>query len=230
MMSDGESIEANRRPLKTRQWGVFRWLADRLARAGVTPNVISSLSVFCALIAALAFAVTNETTGLWQRFVWLAAAAGIQGRLIANLLDGMVAVEGGKRSAVGELFNEVPDRISDPLILVGAGYAMGSHPAWGWGAAVVALFVAYVRALGASVGAGQIFIGPMAKQQRMALLTIVALFHAVVPAAWPSALAETGWGVMRMALALICLGGVVTAVRRLRRIAVFLKQSTPEDA
>jgi len=41
---------------------------------------------------------------------------------VCNLLDGMVAIEGGLKTPAGELFNDVPDRISDPLILVGAGY------------------------------------------------------------------------------------------------------------
>ena len=40
--------------------------------------------------------------------------------LLANLLDGLVAVEGGRRSPTGELFNEVPDRVSDVLVLAGA--------------------------------------------------------------------------------------------------------------
>ena len=33
---------------------------------------------------------------------------GVLGRLLCNLLDGMVAVEGGKRSKSGELYNDVP--------------------------------------------------------------------------------------------------------------------------
>ena len=52
----------------------------------------------------------------------------IQLRLIANLLDGLVAVEGGKRTPTGELYNEAPDRIADTAVLVGAGYAVGGSP------------------------------------------------------------------------------------------------------
>ncbi len=85
----------------------------------------------------------------------------------------MVAVEGGRGTHTGPLYNEVPDRFSDILLLISAGYAFSSRPEAGWAAAVVALLVAYVRAIAASVGAGQLFMGPMAKQQRMALLTLV---------------------------------------------------------
>src|SRR5215475_6504615 len=79
------------------------------------------------------------------------AAAGIQLRLLCNLLDGMVAVEGGRGTKSGEVFNDAPDRLADVLIFVGAGYAL-RWPDWGsalgWAAAVVAVLTAYVRILG----------------------------------------------------------------------------------
>jgi len=65
------------------------------------------------------------------------------------------------------LYNEIPDRVSDAAICIGAGYGSGSLPELGYVAAVVALFVAYVRAQGAVAGAPQEFCGPMAKPQRM---------------------------------------------------------------
>ena len=51
------------------------------------------------------------------------AAVLIQFRLLCNLFDGMVAVEGGLGTPSGILFNDFPDRIADPLILICAGYA-----------------------------------------------------------------------------------------------------------
>ena len=58
--------------------------------------------------------------------MFLAAAACIQLRLLCNLFDGMVAVEGGFKTKSGEIYNELPDRVADVLILAGAGYAMPS--------------------------------------------------------------------------------------------------------
>lgn len=73
----------------------------------------------------------------------------VQGRLICNLLDGMVAVEGGLRSPVGAVFNDLPDRVSDSLILIGAGYGLAGFityaPQLGWAAALMAVMTAYVR-------------------------------------------------------------------------------------
>jgi phosphatidylglycerophosphate synthase len=76
----------------------------------------------------------------------LVGAAAVQLRLLCNLLDGLVAIEGGRGSATGELFNELPDRVSDVLALVAAGYAV-TWVAWapelGWAAALAAVLTAY---------------------------------------------------------------------------------------
>lgn len=230
---------SGRRPLKTRDWPFFKNLAARLARGGATPNAISFASIVFGCAAGAALAATSHVDGWAIRACSLAAAAFIQFRLIANLLDGMVAVEGGKGGPTGDLWNEAPDRISDTAIFIGAGYAMGSHPTLGFGAAVVALFVAYVRALGASVGAGQIFLGPMAKQQRMFVMTVTCLLFAIFPATLPGLSVNTlaaeqhadttyvmlglGMNLFSWALLFVIAGGVVTSIRRLRCIAAFLR-------
>ena len=96
--------------------------------------------------AGLALAAT--TLPGWQRPAFVAAAVLMQLRLLANMLDGMVAVECQKASPVGELYNEVPDRVSDTAAFVGAGYAFGSHAVLGFVTALLALFIAYLRAEG----------------------------------------------------------------------------------
>ncbi|EDY21419.1 CDP-diacylglycerol-glycerol-3-phosphate 3-phosphatidyltransferase protein [Chthoniobacter flavus Ellin428] len=128
-----------------------------------------------------------------------------------------------KVGRLGDLWNEAPDRVSDAAIFIGAGYAAGSCPALGFSAAVVALFVAYVRALGASVGVGQIFLGPQAKQQRMAVTTGASVLSALVPAAqWD--VGGFSLTLIRLALGIIVLGGIVTAWRRLTRVATLLRE------
>jgi phosphatidylglycerophosphate synthase len=222
------SPDSNRRPLKTRQWSVFQKLAYRLSQMGVTPNAISVSSMAFAMGAGAAAAATGwSDPGISQRGLWIAAAALIQLRLIANLLDGMVAIEGGRKSAVGELYNEVPDRVSDPLIVIGVGSAAGGHVVIGMAAALVAMFVAYIRAIGASVGVGQVFLGPMAKPQRMAVLTAVCLYCGLAPIHWQPTLSD-GSGVPALALMVIIAGGLLTAMRRLRRIATGMKQGADQ--
>jgi phosphatidylglycerophosphate synthase len=201
-----ESAEpAGRRPLKSREVPFFRQLAAKLARAGVTPNAISFASMAAGMAAGCAFAATAHLHGWPVRVAFLAAAACIQFRLICNLLDGLVAVEHQRRSPTGDIWNEVPDRVSDIGTIVGAGCALGGWPLLGFVAALLAVLTAYVRALGASLGAGQIFAGLGGKPQRMAVLTAAT----VVAAAFPAL------PVLRVALAVICCTAAQTVILRL---------------
>lgn len=197
-------------------------LAAVLARRRVAPNAISAASMLCAAGAAAALALWPQAEGFGRSAALIAAATGIQLRLLCNMLDGMVAVEGGLRSPTGDLWNEVPDRVADSLILVAAGYGIVALPqavALGWAAALIAMLTAYIRALGAAHGLPGCFHGPMAKPHRMALLTAACLAAAIAePAGWPHA-AWLIWG----ALAVVVTGGLVTALRRLRAVARHLR-------
>ena len=214
-MSNGENI--TRRPLKSRD---TRWagaVASWLARVGIRPNVISVAGTFFAAGAGVCFWFAGHTVQDWRWSILLMlAVCGMQLRLLCNLFDGMVAIEGGFKTKAGEIFNELPDRFSDAFIFVGAAYSVPEF-AWthelGWAAAVLAVITAYVRALGASMGAGQQFIGPMAKQQRMAVMTATCVVGAFAPI-WPL-LAS----MIPVALTLIVLGCVITIIRRCHRIA-----------
>ena len=216
-----------RRELRTRDASWARLLARLLARLGVRPNAVSIASVVFASAAGLCLAISPAAGGAARAVPLLAAAALVQLRLLCNLLDGMLAVEQGLATRNGILYNEIPDRIADVLVLAGAGYAIASPPtfaggapvgeAWGttlgWVAAALALFTAYVRVLGGSLGVTQTFAGPMAKQHRMFTLTAAAMIAAVE--AWLGLPMRA----LPLGLVIVVLGSIVTIVRRLRRIA-----------
>ena len=129
----------------------------------------------------------------------------------------MVAVLREVASPVGELFNEVPDRVSDAATLIGFGYATGSDPVLGFVATIFAIFLAYLRAQGKVAGADQQFCGPMAKQQRMATITIAAIVCAVIPVAGD-------WQIPMFTLWVIIAGCIMTIIRRLQRITTTLRR------
>lgn len=107
-----------------------RALAAWLAVRGVRPNAVSLASVAFAAAAGLCLALSLEETG---RACWpllLTAGACIQLRLLCNMVDGLIAVEGGLAGPLGEIYNDLPDRIADAFILVGAGLAVRSMR-WG---------------------------------------------------------------------------------------------------
>lgn len=191
-------------------------MAARLSRSGVRPNQVSVLGVLFAAAAGVAFVALPHVDEPLQAVLLVAAAASIQLRLLCNMLDGLLAVEGGLASPVGDLYNDVPDRIADILILAGAGYAI----AWtwgeplGWATATAAVLTAYVRVLGGALGARQYFVGPMAKPQRMAALTAASILSL-----GELAIGDLRGIVLAAALAAILAGSLVTAGRRLALIA-----------
>lgn len=207
--------EADRRPIAARDLHVTRRMAAALVARGASPNGISVAGMAAGMAAGLAFAAVAWWPGAATP-LWLAGALLVQARLLANLLDGMVAIGRGVASPVGELFNEVPDRVSDTAVLLGLGVAAGSD-ALGLGAALAAMLTAYVRTTARAAGAPMDFAGPMAKQHRMALATGLALWCAVVPGGWGGA-----WAVWAVLVA-ITLGSVLTAWRRLARAAAALE-------
>ncbi|HZW06887.1 MAG TPA: CDP-alcohol phosphatidyltransferase family protein [Phycisphaerales bacterium] len=218
----GPPVSADRRPLRSRSFPVFVALARALAARRVHPNLISIASTLCAVGGALllvaAFRSGGEPAG---RAMLVAAGTLFMVRLLCNMLDGMVAVEGGLGTPAGELYNEVPDRVSDAAALIGAGYAVNGCPTLGFTAAILAVMTAYIRAVGKGAGAGSDFSGLMDKKRRMILLTFACAVLALSPRTIEPLVTIHGnpVGVWPVALALIALGSLVTCVTRLRNIA-----------
>jgi phosphatidylglycerophosphate synthase len=207
----------DRRPLASRNTRWAQALAKRMAALSVTPNQISQASMGAAVLAGGTFVLAGQGAGTGRVVLLLLAAAFCQLRLMCNLLDGMVAVEGGKGEKDGPFWNEFPDRVADLLIFIGVGYGIGS-PGLGWAAASFAILTAYVRELGRATGLPSDFAGPMAKQHRMAIITLAALLSTLEPL----------WNgrnqVLTIALWVVAVGAGLTALRRGRTMVLRLRQ------
>lgn len=213
MVSVVPEIASDRRPLKTRS-AVWAGVVSRLfLRLGFKPDGVSLFGIPCATLAGAAILYAPHSPHSW--IFWLLAATGVQCRLLCNMLDGMLAVEGGLKSPLGELFNELPDRLEDALILVPLGYAGGTDLsiALGWGAACGAIATAYLRAMGAGITGHHDFRGPMAKPHRMAAVTLLCL---VMVGLDPT---HTFFPILQYGLAVIVLGIAITCFRRIRLLA-----------
>jgi phosphatidylglycerophosphate synthase len=207
----------DRRPIATRnrKWAQAAtiWLASR----NVSPNAISIAGMCACIFAGIALGATSIAD---YRILWLIAALGAQLRLTANMLDGMVAIASSRTSKTGELYNEVPDRISDAAVFIGAGFAWGGNVTLGYIATILAIFTAYVRAAGKIAGAPNEFCGPMAKQHRMLVVTLICVYAAITPRSWQMIVFnDLRIGLMTLVLAVVVVGCVITVVRRLSRIA-----------
>lgn len=210
LLMNGDS--AARRPLKSRTTAWAGYFTRVMLSMGLKPNTVSLLGILCAAIGGGAMLMATRSGHAWA--FWLLAAAGVQLRLFCNMMDGLLAVEGGLKSPTGDLYNEIPDRIDDALILVPFGYAGGTDwsIALAWAALGGAVMTAYIRALGASLTAKHDFCGPMAKPHRMFTVTLGCL-----------GMAASGWmPLILVTIAVINAGIVITIWRRTSHLAKML--------
>lgn len=209
------SDDFSRRPIASRSSGWAQALARRLAGSAMTPNQISQASVGFALVAGLAFWTSAGTGPVLGGILLIFGAAACQARLVCNLIDGMVAIEGGQKAPDGPFWNEAPDRIADILILAGIGLA-AHQPALGWAAATLAVLTAYLRELGRAEGMAADFGGPLAKPQRMAVASAGAVIAAFIATNW----------VLTVTLWVLVVGTALTAALRAARLVSWLRQRT----
>jgi phosphatidylglycerophosphate synthase len=193
-------------------------------RFGIHPDTISYLSIIFAAAAALCF---------WQSarhpLLLLVAPFFCSLRLWCNMLDGMVALAAGRASWRGEVLNDLPDRVSDVVIFVGAAHSGWMHPLLGYWAALLSLGTAYVGLLGQAVGVEREFSGLMSKPWRMVVVGLGAwLSYALFR--WNDG--DTHLGNLR-ALDWACLvviaGCLQTSAQRLGRILRALKAKSKDD-
>jgi phosphatidylglycerophosphate synthase len=233
------AVDENRRPISQRSHGWAKWLTGALVKAGVAPNFISFTSIIWASLAGLCFyAIALATNPIDRVLLCLGAALFCQLRLLANMMDGMVAVEAGKASKDGMIWNELPDRFADIAVLVGAGYCVSTlglaDASLGWAAAVAAVMTAYAREVGRAAGAPADFSGPMAKPHRMFVMTMAALLTIVdgpIGGPWIEYLLggdlnSSGNGAfVELGLWIVLIGSTFTALNRARRAIVFLNNA-----
>lgn len=211
------SIDPGRRPIPARNMATAKAVAAWLAHRGVTPNQVSLLGLLAGVASGGLMAATTLAPG-FARLMWFAAAVAVLLRGLCNMFDGMVAVEHGRATRAGLLYNEIPDRVSDVALMVGAGYAVGGDPLAGWCAACLALLVTIIRLVGTMAEAPPDFGGLMAKQQRMYTLAGFSLYLSIAPAGWQPNWGPDGrFGVISIGLWIVAAGSALTIVGRLRR-------------
>lgn len=229
--------EADRRPISQRSHGWAQWLSRALVKANVSPNFISFTCMIFAALSGACFYATSLSAGIDRILLCVGAALFCQLRLLANMMDGMVAVEGGKGSADGPIWNELPDRFADIFVLIGAGYAVAASGLFdaslGWAAAVFAVMTAYAREVGRSAGAPADFSGPMAKPHRMFWMTVAAILTIFDPQLGPGAALILEWGgpghsgrgvFIAFFLWFVLFGSIVTTLARTGRALAFLNK------
>ncbi|MDX9887078.1 CDP-alcohol phosphatidyltransferase family protein [Thauera sp.] len=156
--------------LKPAFQSLLRPLVARLARRGVTANVVTTVALLGSATLGTLLALYPGRTALFLLLpVWMLVRMGL------NAIDGMLAREFGQQSALGAYLNELADVVSDAALMLPFVFV----PPLGWASVGAVIFLATVSemagALGPMVGAPRRYDGPMGKSDRAFAFGALAL-------------------------------------------------------
>jgi len=185
--------------LKPASARLVRPLEDLLVATRVSPNAISAAAVVLAAAGGTCLALADRWPPLLLLVPFLAAA-----RLVANILDGSVARRTGAARPIGELWNELGDRVADVLFIGGLCFNAAVDPRLALGAVIAALLASIAGITVRAAGGRRLYVGVMAKPARMIVLAIAA----------PVAFVASDGRILAAASVVILVGSLVTLVQR----------------
>ena len=158
----------------------MRRLAEGLARAGVSPNAISVAGIGFALIAGLALLAGGGAGAAAARRARPGRRRGWWRRSACSSGCSPTCSTGWWRSRAGSARRRARSTTrcrtgSRTRRSSGASGSRRAGRSLGLWAALAAMACAYVRQVGGALGQPQCFLGPMAKQHRMAAVTLGCL-------------------------------------------------------
>lgn len=172
-------------------------------RRRLSPDLFTwgALTFSAVAVGALALSARHP------RGLWLVPPCVLL-RLLFNLMDGQVARGLGVADRLGEVKNELGDRLADALIFV----ALALHPATNTGLGAVALALvlcaSFVGVLSKATGGPRLYLGVMGKGDRMVALALLALW-----AGWQG---DVAW--LNVYLWVVTVGSAITLWQRVRAI------------
>ena len=161
-------------------------IAHWLVRRRVSADVLTLAAMPVGALGGTVLALGSRAPLLLLLVPVLAAL-----RLVLNLLDGMVARETATAHPLGELWNELADRVADVLFIGGMALHPDVEPLLAVGAALTAVLASYAGIAARAAGGRRQYGGIMSKPGRMGTLAVAAPLcaatgdaHWLVIAAW----------------------------------------------
>ena len=187
--------------LKPASQRLVRPIEDRLVALGIGPDAITATGVVAAALGGACLALAWSAPILLLAVPFLAAL-----RLVCNILDGTVARRTATSRPIGELWNELGDRVADVLFIGGLAFNPAVDPRLAMGAVVGSLLASYAGITTRAAGGPRLYLGIMAKPARMVVLGVAA----------PIAFVSGDGRVLAAAAGVILLGTAVTLGQRVR--------------
>ncbi|HEV8545218.1 MAG TPA: hypothetical protein VGQ64_02935 [Candidatus Limnocylindrales bacterium] len=155
-------------------------VVGRLARAGVSPDAVTLAAVPVGIVAGGCLLLSPAVPALLLAIPLLALV-----RLVLNLLDGALARQTGRTHALGELYNELGDRLADIAFLAPVAFLPGANQPLVLLGVLGAVLASFAGLAPRAAGGDRIYRGILSKPGRMALLSVFAVAALVAgPAAW----------------------------------------------
>ena len=178
-------------------------VARPLARAGISPNVVTVAALVMA-VAAVPLAAVEGWTGP------AAACAAVTLSGLLDSLDGAVAVQAGRTTRVGFLLDSALDRLADAAMPAALAVAAGGGAWVAVAAAAACWWLEYVRARASLAGVtGRQVITPGERPTRIILTAVgLALPALALAALWAHVVIVGGSALFLFA----------HSIRRLRRV------------
>lgn len=177
----------------------------RLARAGVSPNALTTVGLTIVGLAALLIA-----QGRYVAAGWVLLLGGVM-----DLFDGSVARESGRATPYGGFYDSVSDRIADGMVLGAMAWSVAGQPRLlllTLVALVAAEVTSYVRARAESIDL-ECSVGVLERAERGILVLLGLLVAPLLePALW-----------------VLAVGGIVTVVQRIHHVWCQIDRDLPEE-
>lgn len=154
-------------------------IGEALARAGLTPNMVTTIGVLLSVVVAVVIGGGYLIVG----GVLFLIASGF------DMLDGAVARAAGTVTKFGGFLDSTLDRYSETIVLFGVLYYLLQTPDAMLGALLVfaattgSLLISYARARAEAAGF-HASVGLLARPERVVILAIGLLSGFLMPALW----------------------------------------------
>jgi phosphatidylglycerophosphate synthase len=136
----------------------------------ISPDSLNLAAVLASLAIAGVFYISLNIRAAYICIPFL-----VFFRLMFNALDGMVARQTGCASRIGEVHNEVADRLSDIITIFAVGLSGNGNGILAGVTCSVMLLSSYIGIVGKSAGGSRIYSGIMCKPDRLFLMGVAAI-------------------------------------------------------
>jgi phosphatidylglycerophosphate synthase len=192
--------------------GFVHRIAQLLASSGISPNLLSFLSLAFAVLAGIAFALSGTARSV--NHVLVLALVCVCLNAVLDGFDGLVARAEGTASRRGDFLDHVIDRYADVFII--GGIIFGGYASWQIGivAIIGVLLASYMGTQAQAVGLNRLYGGVLGRADRIVLIigatALTVLYPHPVPPSGPLSFSFLGWLIVIMAIL-----GHATALQRI---------------